>query len=119
MTEAKKFNGSCHCGKVSYEVTTALTSAISCNCSICSRAGYLLTFVPEGQFKLLSGEDNLTDYLFNKHHIHHVFCKTCGIHAFAHGKDGKGNAMRAINIRCLADVDLDSVSLNKVDGKSA
>lgn len=119
MTEAQTFTGSCHCGKVRYEVTTELTSVISCNCSICSRTGYLLTFVPESQFKLLSGADDLTDYLFNKHQIHHVFCKTCGIHAFARGKDGKGNAMRAVNIRCLADVDIDAVTVNKVDGKSA
>ena len=116
--QAKTHQGSCHCGKVKYEVTTDLSGVIECNCSICSRAGYLLTFVPESQFKLLAGADELTDYQFNKHHIHHVFCKTCGIHSFAQGSDGKGNAMKAVNVRCLEGADLAALKIKKVDGKS-
>lgn len=118
MTEQKTYQGSCHCGKVRYEVSMALESAIECNCSNCSRLGYLLNFVPEAQFKLLKGADELSDYTFNKHAIHHVFCKTCGVHSFARGKDGKGNAMAAINVRCLEGVDLASLQRKQVDGKS-
>ena len=62
MTETKKYTGSCHCGSVRFEVTTGLENVMSCNCSICSRSGYLLSFVPVEQFTLLAGEDQLTDY---------------------------------------------------------
>jgi len=52
---------------------------------MCGRAGTLLTFVPATQFNLLSGEPALTDYQFNRHAIHHLFCKVCGIKSFARG----------------------------------
>ena len=33
--------GSCHCGKVAFEVETDLDQVVSCNCSHCRRKGYL------------------------------------------------------------------------------
>ena len=79
MAELQTYKGSCHCGNVRFEVETDLKGVMSCNCSLCSRAGYLLHFVPEAKFKLLSGESDLRDYLFNKHKIHHLFCTNCGV----------------------------------------
>ena len=115
----KTYTGGCHCGKVRYEVTADLTKpVISCNCSMCSKKGYLLAFVKADAFKLLSGEDVLTDYMFNKKHIHHNFCRVCGITSFGAGAMPDGTQMRAINVRCLDDVDLDALQVKKVDGKS-
>src|SRR5262245_50815144 len=116
--ETKKHVGSCHCGKVRYEVTTDLAKVMSCNCSICSRKGHLLTFVTPENFNLLPGEDALTDYQFNKHVIHHLCCATCGVGPFARGKRRDGSPMVAINVRCLEDVDLGSLTITPVDGKS-
>lgn len=118
MPETKTYTGSCHCGNVRYEVSTDLSRVMQCNCSLCSRAGYLLTFVPAAQFKLLKGEDSLQDYRFNKHVIAHVFCKNCGVRSFAKGKDQSGNEMRAINVRCLEGVEPDTLTIAKVDGRS-
>jgi hypothetical protein len=118
MPEARKYTGGCHCGKVRYEVTTALTPAIACNCSICSKKASILTFVPEEELEILSGEDNLTDYRFNKHVIHHVFCKTCGIHSFARGTGPDGKKMAAVNLRCLDDLDVSTLEITNFDGKS-
>jgi hypothetical protein len=118
MPDPKTFTGSCHCGKVRYEVTTDLTQVMACNCSLCSRAGYLLSFVPETQFKLLDGEAALTDYQFNKHRIHHLFCSTCGVRSFGRGIGGGGVPMCAINVRCLEGVDVDALPVKKVDGRS-
>jgi len=109
--------GSCHCGQIAYEVEGDLQQAMECNCSHCSRKGYLLWFVPRQQFKLLKGE-GLVTYTFNKHVIQHHFCATCGCAPFASGKDRSGADMAAINVRCLADVDLSTLKRVPVDGRS-
>lgn len=118
MTEARTRTGGCHCKKVRWEATGSFDSAISCNCSICSKKATLLSFIPAEQFRLLSGEDALTDYQFNKHVIHHLFCSTCGIASFSRGAMPDGKPMVAINVRCLDDVDLDAVKVDTFDGKS-
>jgi hypothetical protein len=119
VTEAKH-RGSCHCGKVRYEVALDLKKpVISCNCSMCGRSGSLLGFVPATQFTLLSGEEALKDYQFNRHVIHHLFCTNCGIKPFARGQMPDGTPTVAINVRCLEDVDLDALEVQKFDGRSA
>lgn len=110
--------GSCHCGAVRYHVETDLKQVIACNCSNCGRNGYLLNFVPATQFTLEQGEENLTDYQFNKKIIHHLFCKTCGVHSFCRGKGPDGSEMIAINARCLEDIDPSQLNVTPFDGKS-
>jgi hypothetical protein len=66
MPEANTYQGSCHCGRMRYKVTTELASIIACNCSICTKRGAFWAFVGADQFVLQSGEDELTDYQFNK-----------------------------------------------------
>lgn len=117
MTEAKMHSGGCHCRKVRYDVTVAGDTAMGCNCSMCSKKGTLLTFVAEDAFTLTSGEDELTDYTFHKHHIHHTFCRTCGVTPFARGTGPDGTKMVAVNVRCLDGFDLDAVTVKMVDGK--
>jgi hypothetical protein len=118
MPEAKTYTGGCHCGAVRYEVTSDLGSVITCNCSICMKRGSLLTFVPVAQFRLLSGQNNLTDYQFASRTIHHLFCKTCGIGSYAMGAMPDGTKMAAINVRCLDGVDIDALKPTPFDGKS-
>lgn len=110
--------GSCHCGKVAFEVEGEIDSALSCNCSMCQRKGSLLWFVPRAQLRLTSGEDALATYTFNKHVIRHNFCPHCGIHPFGEGTDPKGNAMAAVNIRCIEGIDLAAVPVHHYDGRS-
>ena len=110
--------GGCHCGKVRYEVDADIGSVIACNCSICQKTGTLLTFVPAANFKLVQGEDALTDYQFNRNIIHHLFCNTCGIRSFARGMGPDGTPMAAINTRCLDGFELDKVAVRHYDGRS-
>lgn len=110
--------GSCHCGKVKYEVEMDLGKVISCNCSICQKKGTLLAFAPAANFKLLQGENNLTDYQFNKHVIHHLFCSTCGVTSFSRGKSPAGQEMCAINVRCLDGVQIEELDVIHYDGRS-
>jgi hypothetical protein len=118
MSEMKSYEGSCHCGNVRYKVATELANVIECNCSMCARAATILTFVPPDQFELLSGENAVTDYQFNKKRIHHLFCSSCGIKSYAWGTGPDGKKMIAINVRCLDGVDPATLKIMPVDGRS-
>jgi hypothetical protein len=115
---AQRYQGSCQCGAVRFEATADLDSTVSCNCSRCGRLGSILAFTPEENFTLRSGDGHLTEYLFNRHAIHHLFCKVCGIQSFARGTTPDGKAMVAINARCLEGVDPDALHPKKVDGRN-
>ena len=113
-----EYKGSCHCGKIRFEVEGELGGAMSCNCSICQRKGSLLWFVPRDNLRLLTSEESAATYTFNKHVIKHRFCPTCGIHPYGEGTDPSGNRMAAINIRCLEGIDLETVPVKYFDGRS-
>lgn len=112
------YQGSCHCGRIAFEVEGEVAQAIECNCSHCSRKGYLLWFVPRAQLKLSTPESELSTYTFNKHVIQHHFCASCGCAPFGSGTDPKGNATAAVNVRCLEGVDLAALERMPFDGKS-
>jgi hypothetical protein len=113
-----KYRGSCHCGKVAIEVDGQIDKGLACNCSICSRKGSLLWFVPRAQARVLGDEQDIASYQFNKGIIEHRFCKTCGVQPFAFGKDRQGNEIAAINLRCIEGIDLDKIPVTHFDGKS-
>ena len=117
MTTAASYEGGCHCGAVRYRVTTDFARVVDCNCSMCGRAGTLLTFVTENDFQLISGEDSLSDYQFAKRRIHHLFCRTCGIKSFARGSRPDGTAMIAVNVRCLDGVEPGQLTITSFDGR--
>jgi hypothetical protein len=112
------YSGSCHCGRIAFEVEGECLEANECNCSHCSRKGYLLWFIPRGQLRLKSPEASLSTYQFNKHVINHHFCPNCGCAPFATGAGKSGAAMAAVNVRCLADFDLAGIKRIPVDGRS-
>ena len=110
--------GGCHCGKIAFEVEGDFTQAIDCNCSLCRRRGGLLAFVPRSNLKLRTPVENLSTYKFNKHIIEHHFCSTCGTAPFAEAGTKNGEKGAMINLRCLPDIDLDSLKITKWDGAS-
>ncbi len=113
------YEGSCHCGAVRYQVTMAPPQkAMACNCSICSRAGWLLAFVPDESFRLVQGEDALQDYQFGKKHLHHTFCRTCGVHPFTTGTDRAGRKTVAVNLRTIHGLDPAKLEVQVFDGAS-
>jgi hypothetical protein len=118
MGETTKYEGGCHCGAVRYEVDLeSPKKAFACNCSICSRAGWLLAFAPMESFRLLAGEDVLRDYQFNQKKAHHLFCSTCGIRSFSRGPGGpEGKMMVAVNLRCLSGFDATGLPVETFDG---
>lgn len=69
------YKGSCHCGKIAFEVEGEIKGAVACNCSICTRKGSLMWFVPREKLNLLTPEDAASTYTFNKHVIKHRFAR--------------------------------------------
>ena len=67
--------------------------------------------VPETQFTIISGKDNLTCYRFNTKKAKHLFCETCGVQSFYRPRsnpDGIG-----VNPICIDKEDLSKVSFKK------
>lgn len=113
-----KYQGSCHCGNVKFEAEGEITSAMSCNCSMCQRKGVLMWFIPRPDMHLLTPDDAASTYLFNKHLIKHRFCPTCGIAPYSEGTAPNGDPMAAINIRCIEGIDLESIPVTHYDGRA-
>ncbi|MES2974375.1 MAG: GFA family protein [Pseudomonadota bacterium] len=112
------YTGSCHCGNVAFEAEGTIDSGLACNCSICARRASLLWFVPRASLRMTTPDDAAGSYMFNKHVIRHRFCPTCGIHVFGEGTDPKGNAVAAVNLRCVAGIDLAAIPVHNYDGKA-
>lgn len=110
-------HGSCHCGRIAFDLDGDVSEALDCNCSMCRRRGSLLAFFPREALTLTRGEGEYTTYRFNTKKIDHHFCKTCGIGPFSEGVHPKtGATMAAVNVRCLPDVDLATLQIKQADG---
>ena len=112
------YQGSCHCGRISFEVDGELGEVMECNCSHCSRKGYLLWFVPREKLRLATPESNLATYTFNKHVIKHHFCPNCGCAPMGFGNGPSGAPTAAVNARCLEGVELSTLKRIPFDGRS-
>ena len=112
------YSGGCHCGAVRFEARADLSRTMTCNCSICSTKGLILAFTPADQFTLQAGEEKLSEYRFNKHIIRHMFCTTCGVQPFSQATGPDGVPMIALNVRCLNDVDVTTLTPAQYDGRS-
>ena len=111
--------GSCHCGRIAFTLEGDIAEAIDCNCSLCRRRGGLLAFFPREALSLKTPESAMATYTFNHHRLQHHFCPDCGIAPFSEGTHPKtGAKMAAVNVRCLPDVDLSTLSVKQVDGAS-
>jgi hypothetical protein len=111
------YQGSCHCGKTAFEVEGDLHGVAECNCSICRRRGALWWFVARAQMRFSIPESDLSTYQFGKKHIRRHFCNVCGCAPLSTSLYN-GVEMAAINVRCLEDVDLSSLHVKQVDGRS-
>ena len=115
MSESTIYYGGCHCGSVRYQVMVEKLEAIDCNCSMCSKKGFIHLIVPESRFTLLQGRDALSTYTFNTGIAKHHFCRHCGIHSFyrprSHPEDYD------INLRCLDGDLIDLFQITLFDGK--
>jgi len=108
--------GGCHCGRVRFEVIAPATIEVSeCNCSICSKAGYLHLIVPADRFKLLSGREVLRTYTFNTGTAQHLFCSVCGIKSFYVPRSHPDGF--SVNARCLDAGTVQEMTIRQSNGR--
>jgi hypothetical protein len=112
----KTMQGGCHCGRVRFKVTADLDRVTVCNCSICTKKGYLHLIVPPERFELTSGEGELTTYTFNTGVAKHTFCKHCGVAPFYVPRSDPDKI--DVNARCIDEIDLSALPLHYFDGKN-
>lgn len=109
--------GGCHCGRVRFEVQAPARLPVSdCNCSMCSKAGYLHLLVPKSRFRLLRGEEVLTTYQFNTGTARHLFCSVCGIKSFYVPRSNPDGY--SVNARCLDAGTVGSMQVEPFDGRN-
>jgi len=118
----KTYRGSCHCGAVTFEADLDLTqSSYRCNCSICRRNRFWPAVAKSEGFRLLTGDADLTQYLFNTKKNQHYFCRHCGVRCFGIGTETPIGIMYGVNLGCLDDVsdeELSKVPITYVDGRN-
>ena len=112
------YEGGCHCGRVRFRIRADLAGLLECNCSICTKKGLHFTFLDPKSFQLRAGEENLREYLFNKHAIRHQLCIDCGVDVFARGTKPDGSEVVALNVSCIDGIELSKIEMTPIDGRN-
>jgi hypothetical protein len=108
------YRGSCHCGRVAFDVEGELAAVVECNCSICSKKGYLHWIVARDRFRLRTPEDAISTYTFNTGAAKHHFCPVCGVAPFYVPRSHPDAV--DVNVRCLEGVDVATLRVQPFDG---
>jgi len=111
-----RYTGGCHCGRVRFAVEADLNDVTECNCSVCSKKGFLHVIVPRERFDLESGSGALSTYRFGTGVAQHHFCSTCGIASFYVPRSHPDRV--DVNARCLDDVDVTRLRPRPFDGRN-
>jgi hypothetical protein len=114
MNARLTYRGSCHCGRVAFELDAKLDHVVVCSCSLCRRVGALWHGVPDSSLRITAGESELTLYQFKTMTAKHYFCRHCGIHPFSRPRLDPNRW--AVNVRCIDGVDLSALPVKRFDG---
>jgi hypothetical protein len=109
-------HGSCHCGRVTFELATDVQRVLECNCSICRRNGTLWTGATDETLHITKGVEDLATYQFGTMKARHYFCKHCGVQPLARPRIDPTRWV--VNVRCIAALDLSTLKVELFDGQN-
>ena len=115
MTDRQTYLGSCHCGRVRFELQADIASAMECNCSLCRRKGALWHGASDTALRIVAGEAELTLYQFGTMTAKHYSCRHCGVSPLTRPR--LDPTRWAVNLRCIDGLDLSSLAIRKFDGE--
>jgi hypothetical protein len=108
--------GSCHCGKVRFEVDADIDHVRSCDCSICRRRGALHYRVDAEALRILTPLAALAAYEWNTRVARDYFCPDCGVLTFRRPRSASDRW--DVNVRCLEGIDLDALPVKRIAGSA-
>ncbi|MFB3125652.1 MAG: GFA family protein [Woeseiaceae bacterium] len=109
--------GGCHCGRIRFEVEAPGDLEVNeCNCSICRLTGFLHLIVRKDDFRLVSGQDDLSTYQFNTGVARHFFCAVCGVKSFYIPRSNPDGY--SVNAHCLDPGTVTSMTIETFDGRN-
>lgn len=104
-SESSSHSAHCHCGAVRFSFTLSPPlheyPANSCNCSICTKNGYLIVYPWLKDFKLESGKDMLKNHMFGLKRTEHQFCSNCGSSCLLHIVEEGAPPIIGVNVGCI------------------
>lgn len=110
-------HGGCHCGRVRFEFqASANLNASECNCSICSKSGHRGVVLPRERFRLVSGEDCLSEYRFDSGDARHLFCRHCGVKSFYYPRSHPDGV--SVNASCIDPGTVANLKITPFDGQN-
>ena len=110
----QKYQGSCHCGTIRFEIETDFPELTTCDCSICCKKNALMVKVHKTKFTLLSGAAALTEYQFHTKTAKHYFCSVCGIYPFHRKRVTPDNL--GVNVFCLQNFEPSGIPVRRAVG---
>ncbi|KZP15368.1 hypothetical protein FIBSPDRAFT_750286 [Athelia psychrophila] len=134
-SELVAYKANCHCSAVTLTVRLPPLSTLelsNCNCSICTRNGYIMVYPTPENVEYHTGADNLTEfrfasengvhrlvtYSFATHKAAHKFCRSCGS-SICVDRSGFGTIDYGMNVRMFKEIDLKGLKCTSFDGKNS
>ena len=108
------YRGSCHCGRIRFEVDLNLDHVRSCDCSLCRKRGALLHRVDDDHLRVLTPLGDATLYQWHTRTAKDYFCPICGVLPFRRPRTAPH--LWSVNVRCLEGVDLGSIPVQELQG---
>ena len=121
----KTYQGSCHCGRVRFEVDADIDHVRACDCSVCRKRGALIHRVAKDQLRLITPWEELKVYQWGSYTARDFFCPDCGILPFRRPSDPTPEELQggvkpfggwAVNVRCLEGIDFAVIPIRKIYG---
>lgn len=121
----KTYTGSCHCGKIQFEIDADINHVRVCDCSVCRKRGALNFRIEDSAFRLHGSLHDLSLYQWGTKTAEDYFCPVCGILPFRRPRKDDPDTLPegvepfdgwTVNIRCLEGIELDALPLKRVSG---